>query len=199
MAATVRPIDTGLQPAVAGYAALPRPPLGARLCDQCVRLHAQELLRYQQDRLQRLQQQILYHAELRPVLGRARRGHRRPSVVRHPLPDRRRAGSQARQEGRPLPQKPLLSAGPTTPMKDVRNQPSRFTAWRLLFCSACRSVASVCRCELDSVMHDLYAPNELRTFSLCYTALRIIGKPNGWGLQRVTQTCVVLQPKIPKP
>ena len=73
VAAAVRPIDTGLQPAAARYAAIPRPPLGARLRDQCVRAHAQELLRHRQDRLQRLQQQILYHAELRPILGRARR------------------------------------------------------------------------------------------------------------------------------
>ena len=97
------------------HAAIPRPPLGPRLRDRCVHAHAQELLRHRQDRLQRLQQQILYHAELRPVLGRARRGHRRPSVGRHPFPHRRRAGSQARQEGRPLPQEALLPASPRTP------------------------------------------------------------------------------------
>jgi hypothetical protein len=35
----------------------------------------------------------------------------------------------------------------------------------------------------------------LRTFSLCCTALRIIGKTNEFGLQRITQNRAVLQPK----
>ena len=38
---------------------------------------------------------------------------------------------RARQEGRPLPQEALLRAGPMSPMTNVRNQPSRFTVWRL--------------------------------------------------------------------
>ena len=40
--------------------------------------------------------------ELQPVLGRAQGDHRRPRLGRHPLPDRRRAGKRAGQEGRPL-------------------------------------------------------------------------------------------------
>ena len=51
----------------------PDHPSGHCLRDWCVRAHAPELLRHRQDRLQRLQQQIRYHAQLRPVLGRARR------------------------------------------------------------------------------------------------------------------------------
>ena len=92
------------------HAALPRPPLGARLRDQCVRAYAQELLRYRQDRFQRLQQQILYHAELRPVLGRARRGHRRPSVGRHPFPHRRRAGSRCSARRSPITSRSTTSS-----------------------------------------------------------------------------------------
>ena len=59
VAAAVRPSDTGLQPAAARHAALPRPPLGTRCATSCVRAHAPELLRHRQDRLQRVQQQIL--------------------------------------------------------------------------------------------------------------------------------------------
>jgi hypothetical protein len=71
VAAAVRPSDTGFHAAAARHAALPRPPIGPQLHEQCNRAHAQELLRHRQDRLQRLQQQIRYHAELRPVLARA--------------------------------------------------------------------------------------------------------------------------------
>ena len=59
MAAAVRPVNTGLQPAGAGHAAVPRPPLGPRLRDRRVPAHAPELLRHRQDRFQRVQQQIL--------------------------------------------------------------------------------------------------------------------------------------------
>ncbi len=93
MATAVRPIDTSMQPAAARNAALPRPPLGARL-PRPLRSRIRSRTSSAPTRsLHRLQQQILYYAELRPVLGRALRGHRRPSVGWHPFPHRRRAGS----------------------------------------------------------------------------------------------------------
>ena len=46
--------------------------------------------------------------ELRPLLRRAQGDHRRPRVGRHPLPNRRRTGRRARQEGRPLARQALL-------------------------------------------------------------------------------------------
>ena len=125
VAAAVRPSDPGLPPAAARHAAISRPPLGPRLRDRRVRAHAPELLRYRQDCLQRVQQQILYHAELRAILGRAQGGCRRSSMGRHSLSHRRRAGSGARQQGRPLPRKALLPAGPMTPTTDIISKPIR--------------------------------------------------------------------------
>ena len=83
------------------------------------------LLRDRQDCLQRVQQQILYHAELRAILGRAQGGCRRSSMGRHSLSHCRRAGSGARQQGRPLPRKALLPAGPITPTTDIISKPIR--------------------------------------------------------------------------
>src|SRR6266487_2632348 len=115
-----------MQPAAARHAAFPGSSVGPRLRQQRVRAHAQELFRYRQDRLQRIQQQIVYHAELRPLLPPAQGDHRRPSVGRHPLPHCRHARSRAGQEGRPLPQEALLPAGPT-PMTNGISKPIRIS------------------------------------------------------------------------
>jgi len=67
LAAAVRSIDNSLPPTNAYHAAIPRPPLRARLQHRGIRANAPELLRHRQDRCQSIQQQILYLAELRPL------------------------------------------------------------------------------------------------------------------------------------
>jgi hypothetical protein len=79
-------------------------------------LYSPELLRHRQDWLQRVQQQILHHAEDRAVLRRAQGGHRCSRVGRHPLPHRRHARCGARQQSCPLPQEALLPASPRRPI-----------------------------------------------------------------------------------
>ena len=98
--------------AAARHPRLPGPPVGAHLHQRCLRARPAGLLRHRQDRLHRDQQQVqsrtLPAEELRPLLGGPQGDHRRARVERHPLPHRRRAGSRAGQEGRPLPGEALL-------------------------------------------------------------------------------------------
>ena len=100
----------------AGHAAVSpttRPGTPASAVPACTR---SGLLRHRQSFVHRSQQQMrsrtVRGAQLRPLLERAQGDHQRPGLGRHPLPDRRRARSRARQEGRPIPQEALLPAGP---------------------------------------------------------------------------------------
>ena len=62
------------------------------------------LLRHRQDRVRHRELAVRGHARadptLRQLLERARRGHQRARLGRHPLPHRRRAGREARQDRR---------------------------------------------------------------------------------------------------
>ena len=80
----------------------------------------QALLRHRQDRLQRIQQQVRDHADLRPLLRRARGEHQRARVGRNPLPHRGRPRRDARREGRALPPQALP---PTRPLTGPTSRP----------------------------------------------------------------------------
>ena len=102
VAAAVRPSDTGLPP-TARHAALPRSPLGARCATSAFVHTLQNFFGTDKIAFSAFSNKSWHDAELRPVLGCAQGGNRRPRVGRHPLPHRRRAGIGARQQGRPLP------------------------------------------------------------------------------------------------
>ena len=96
--------------AAARHAAVPGSSLRARVRERLDRGVAARLLRHRPGRVQRDQRNLRHDEELHPLLTGDRGDHRRPRLLRNPLPERRRAGRPDRQAGGPLAGAALLRA-----------------------------------------------------------------------------------------